>query len=246
MNPAHADPHNKQRDEAEPTHPTSNVPAPQKTHGSSSNGNSNSGSGSGSTNGSSSSDGGSISSSSSDINANNACTNTVTLITTFTSKVREWVTLTLTSTKWTAAFQSSEQPFHARSCNSCSKQASKRRSAHHHVHTFMMTSSSSAYGSSFHDNGDGSDNKMNFFTPGKRKSNRDDDENDDGTSKGAQGGTMTPKDRCKGWCGHTSSWHQELVGPELQSVLQANHPQHAGGLQREQMFHNTGCPGHGP
>ena len=57
---------------------------------------------------------------------------------------------------------------------------------------------------------------------------------------------MTPKDRCKGWCGHTSSWHQELVGPELQSVLQANHPQHAGGLQREQMFHNTGCPGHGP
>jgi hypothetical protein len=26
-------------------------------------------------------------------------------------------------------------------------------------------------------------------------------------------------------------------------VLQANHPQHAGGLQREQRFHNTGCPG---
>jgi hypothetical protein len=60
--------------------------------------------------------------------------------------------------------------------------------------TFMMTSSSSAYGSSFHDNGDGKDNKKSFFTPGKRKS----------TSKGAQGDSMTPKDRCKGWCGHTS------------------------------------------
>jgi hypothetical protein len=48
---------------------------------------------------------------------------------------------------------------------------------------------------------------------------------------------MTPKGRCKEWCGHTSSWHRELVGPELQSVLQADHPQHAGGLQREQRFH---------
>jgi hypothetical protein len=54
---------------------------------------------------------------------------------------------------------------------------------------------------------------------------------------------MTPKDRCKTWCGHTASWHSEQVGPELQSVLQANHPQHAGGLQREQRFHRTGCPG---
>jgi hypothetical protein len=41
------------------------------------------------------------------------------------------------------------------------------------VITFMMTSLSSTYGSSSHDNGDGSDNKKNFFTPGKRRSNRD-------------------------------------------------------------------------
>jgi hypothetical protein len=33
---------------------------------------------------------------------------------------------------------------------------------------------SSAYGKCFHDNGDGYENKNNFFTPGKRKSTRDD------------------------------------------------------------------------
>jgi hypothetical protein len=113
--------------------------------------------------------------------------------------------------------------------------------------TYMMTSSSSAYGSSFHDNGDGNDKKKIFITPDKRKSTRDDDDGDDGNDNGApkddQEAKMTPKDRCKAWCGHTASWHHELVGPELQSVLQANHPQHAGGLQREQRFHNTGCPG---
>jgi hypothetical protein len=38
---------------------------------------------------------------------------------------------------------------------------------------------SSAYGSSFHDNGDGNENKKSFFTPGKRKSNRDDDDGND-------------------------------------------------------------------
>jgi hypothetical protein len=58
----------------------------------------------------------------------------------------------------------------------------------------------------------------------------DDDGSDNGTSKDDQGASMTPKNRRKGWCGHTSSWHHELVGPELQSVLQANRPQHAGGL----------------
>jgi hypothetical protein len=114
--------------------------------------------------------------------------------------------------------------------------------------TYMMTSSSSAYGSSFHDNGDGDNNKIPPPPPpSKRKSTHDDDDDDDGNdngkSKDDQGASMTPKDRCKGWCGHTSSWHHELVGPELQSVLQANHPQHAGGLQREQRFHSTGCPG---
>jgi hypothetical protein len=31
--------------------------------------------------------------------------------------------------------------------------------------TYMMTSSSSAYGSSFHDNGDGNDKKKFFFHP---------------------------------------------------------------------------------
>jgi hypothetical protein len=113
--------------------------------------------------------------------------------------------------------------------------------------TYMMISSSSAYGSSFHDNGDGNDNKKSFCTPGKRKSTHDDDDDDDGNdngiSKDDQGASMTPKDRCKGWCGHTPSWHHELVGPELQLVLQASHPQHAGGLQREQRFHSTECPG---
>ena len=112
--------------------------------------------------------------------------------------------------------------------------------------TYMMISSSSSYGNSFHDNGDGYDNKNNFFTPGKRKSTRDDDDddgNDNGEPNDDQEAKMTPKDRCKTWCGHTASWHREQVGPELQSVLQANHPQHARGLQREQRFHGTGCPG---
>jgi hypothetical protein len=44
----------------------------------------------------------------------------------------------------------------------------------------MMTSSSSAYGSSFHGNGDGNDNKKIFFTPGKRKSTHGDDDDGDG------------------------------------------------------------------
>jgi hypothetical protein len=98
---------------------------------------------------------------------------------------------------------------------------------------YMMISSSSAYGSSFHDNGDGNDNMKNFLTPGKRKSTRDDgdDGNDNGAPNGDQEAKMTPKDRCKTWCGHTAPWHHELVGPELQAVLQANHPQHAGGLR---------------
>jgi hypothetical protein len=52
----------------------------------------------------------------------------------------------------------------------------------------MMTSSSSAYGSSFHDSGDGNDNNKNFFTPGKRKSTHDDDDDGDGNDNG------TPKD----------------------------------------------------
>jgi hypothetical protein len=112
---------------------------------------------------------------------------------------------------------------------------------------YMMSSSSSAYGSSFHDNGDGDDNKKNFFTPGKRKSTRDDDDddgNDNGAPNGDQEAKMTPKGRCKTWCGHTASWHYEQVGPELQSVLQANHPQPTRrGLQREQRFHSNGCPG---
>jgi hypothetical protein len=114
------------------------------------------------------------------------------------------------------------------------------------IMTYMVISTSSAYGNSFHDNGDGYDNKNNFFTPGKRKSTRDDDDddgNDNGEPNDDQEAKMTPKDRCKTWCGHTASWHREQVGPELQSVLQANHPQHAGGLQREQRFHGTGCPG---
>jgi hypothetical protein len=86
---------------------------------------------------------------------------------------------------------------------------------------YMMSSSSSAYGSSFHDNGDGNDNKKNFFTPGKRKSTRDDDGdgNDNDAPNGDQEAKMTPKDRCKTWCGHTASCHYEQVGPELQSVL---------------------------
>jgi hypothetical protein len=98
--------------------------------------------------------------------------------------------------------------------------------------TYMMTSSSSAYGSSFHDNDDGNDKKKIFFTPGKRKNTHDGDGggggNDNGTPKDDQEAKMTPKDRCKTWCGHTASWHHELVGSELQSVLQASHPQHAG------------------
>ena len=62
---------------------------------------------------------------------------------------------------------------------------------------FMISSSSSAYGSSFHDNGDGNDNKKNFFTPGKRKSTRDDgdDDNDNGAPNGDQEAKMTPNQR---------------------------------------------------
>jgi hypothetical protein len=57
---------------------------------------------------------------------------------------------------------------------------------------YMISSSSSAYGSSFHDNGDGNDNKKNFFTPGKRKSTRDD--GDDGNDSTAhQTATKKPK-----------------------------------------------------
>jgi hypothetical protein len=64
------------------------------------------------------------------------------------------------------------------------------------VVAYMLTSSSSAYGSSFHDNGDGHDNKKNIFTPGKRKSTRDDggDGNDNGAPNGDQEAKMTPKD----------------------------------------------------
>jgi hypothetical protein len=93
--------------------------------------------------------------------------------------------------------------------------------------TYMVTSSSSAYGSSFHDNGDGIDNKKSFFTPGKRKSTHDDDDDDgsdNGTSKDDQGASMTPKDRCKGWCGHMPSWHHELVGPERRSCSRCSKP----------------------
>jgi hypothetical protein len=45
------------------------------------------------------------------------------------------------------------------------------------ITSMVINSSSAAYGSSFHfhDNGNGNDDKKNFFTPGKRKSNRDDD-----------------------------------------------------------------------
>jgi hypothetical protein len=61
----------------------------------------------------------------------------------------------------------------------------------------MMTSSSSAYGSSFHDNGDGNDNKKILFTPGKRKSTHDGDDGGDGNDNGApkddQEAKMTPK-----------------------------------------------------
>jgi hypothetical protein len=99
----------------------------------------------------------------------------------------------------------------------------------------MMSSSSSAYGSSFHDNGDGNDIKKFFFTPGKRKSTRDDgdDGNDNGAPNGDQEAKMIPKDRCKTWCGHTAPWHYEQVGPESCSryYKPTNHPQHAGGLQ---------------
>jgi hypothetical protein len=63
--------------------------------------------------------------------------------------------------------------------------------------TFMMTSSSSAYGSSFHDNGDGNDNKRSPITPGKRKNDRDDDDNGDDTPKGIQTWRMSPSDRGK-------------------------------------------------
>jgi hypothetical protein len=60
----------------------------------------------------------------------------------------------------------------------------------------MMTSSSSAYGSSFHDNGDGNDNNKSFITPGKRDC--DDDDNGDYTSKSIQTWHLSPSDRCKG------------------------------------------------
>jgi hypothetical protein len=86
----------------------------------------------------------------------------------------------------------------------------------------MMTSSSSAYGSSFHDNGGGNDNKRSFITPGKRKSNCDDDNNGDDTPKGNQTERMSSSVRCKGWCGHTTPWHQEQIGSELQAVGSAS------------------------
>ena len=57
--------------------------------------------------------------------------------------------------------------------------------------TYMVISSSSAYGNSFHDNGDGYDNKNNFFTPGKRKSTRDD--GDDGNDNGARRTQRRPR-----------------------------------------------------
>jgi hypothetical protein len=62
---------------------------------------------------------------------------------------------------------------------------------------YMISSSSSAYGSSFHDNGDGNDKKKNLFTPGKRKSTRDngDDGNDNGAPNGDQEAKMTPNQR---------------------------------------------------
>jgi hypothetical protein len=88
-------------------------------------------------------------------------------------------------------------------------------SAEEFITAYMMSSSSSAYGSSFHDNGDGNNNKKNFFTPGKRKSTRDDGDggNDNGAPNGDQEAKMTPKGRCKTWFGHTAPWHYELVGP---------------------------------
>jgi hypothetical protein len=149
--------------------------------------------------------------------------------------VREWVTDTSTTLKNLKAFTIDfDVDLHDMDCrlratfSRAILQWLLEASTEVLIIAFMTTGSSSAHGSSFHDNGDGNDNKRSFVTPGKRKSNRDDDDdNDDGTSKGTQTASMTPKDRCKGWCGHTTSWHRELVGSELQSVLQANHPQHA-------------------
>jgi hypothetical protein len=167
------------------------------------------------------------------------------LIAVFTSKVREWVTDASTTLNNLKAFtlnfdvdlHEMDRRFRA-TFSRAILQWLLEASAEVLIIAFMMTSSSSAYGSSFHDNGDGNDNKKNFFTLGKHKSNRDDDDNDDSTSKGAQAANMAqgPMQRMvwahvvmapgAGWVGAAVGTASQSSRTRRRSAAGAKVPQH--------------------